>query len=1329
MKNILFLILVATSCLLSYAESFSFTYQGQTLWYKEIGNSKTCKVYAYKSHPIQGDLIIPPYATYNNVEYKVVEIGYRAFANYGTEVTSVHLPYTITKIDEEAFQSTDLASINIPNSVTEIGKNAFDLSKLKSIEIPASVRSIGDFALGSSFLNTIRFEDGDESLTLGTDIFDRPGTGVPLKSVYLGRNLVVEKSPFQSIRTIREVVIGEKVNAIIDHAFDGCISLESVTIQKYLKSIGSCAFRNCESLENIILPAVKSINRNAFENCLSLKAIDLLSTLVSIDSEAFKGCESLESIAFPNTLTSIGYHAFDGCSSLTSVIIPPLVKTVDEGAFINCNNIIKYAYPNNLRLSKPTYFSSGFGVAYPSVNVSFENDFIYEKNKKVLYYVPYDLEGIFEIPNTVEEIGELAFSNCRNLSSVIIPESVTSIGSSAFQSCEIMASILIPNSINTIGEGAFINCKGLQSVSLPNSIKKIPRMAFYMCDNLKDLTIGNSVELIDAQAFRDCVNLDNVFIPNSVRIIEGAAFYNCNSLRNLTIGNHVESIGRGAFRDCVKLDNLIIPNSVRTIENEAFFNCNYLHDLSIGNQVESIGNEAFFDCELHDITIPPSVKRIGIRAFYNNHSINIDLAYGLESIGEEAFAEYTNLAISKVVYLTVPSSVTYIGKRAFANKCIDILTIGSGIKHLGEEAFTGPNNHLLSINITAVTPPDAFENTFSSYDTLLLVTPGCEATYANSSPCWCKFNTQTSYPPKDKILPLVAADSIEIDHKSINYTPGKKKQLSAKVYPDAATIQTVMWKSSNPEIAVVDANGVVSMLDYDNSEDSKTTISEDTKCIITAFTLYDDSPIAECRILNPVFAKSISLDIEEWSGFPDDKFSIKASVLPENTVDRTIKWTSSNDSVAIVDKNGDVTCIGKGSCVINATTTDGTNLSATCRVSVMPVPVRSIRLDKTSWNGFPGDTFTIHATVSPENADDKTIIWTSSDTNVATVDTEGSVNAKAIGEAIITAKCGALTAECIIKVVESPVTSITIDKTSVNMHVAETVQLTATILPENATNKNVVWDSFNESVATVNDTGLVTAVSAGQCFVTASAGDGSNVSANCVVTVKPVLIESILLDTPGWKGVKGDCFQIIATIAPEDATDKTLIWTSSDESVASVDDTGMVTAVGVGECLITASAADGSGISASCEVSLDPILVESLTISPEEFLGAKGDSFMIIPTILPENADNKRLEYKSGNEGVAEVDSMGSVTVKDNGSAVITVRTTDGSDIEAECVITSVSGIDSLFTDDSSRFDVYDITGIMLRKDADKEDIVSLSNGIYIILKGDKVFKLNLTEK
>lgn len=166
------------------------------------------------------------------------------------------------------------------------------------------------------------------------------------------------------------------------------------------------------------------------------------------------------------------------------------------------------------------------------------------------------------------------------------------------------------------------------------------------------------------------------------------------------------------------------------------------------------------------------------------------------------------------------------------------------------------------------------------------------------------------------------------------------------------------------------------------------------------------------------------------------------------------------------------------------------------------------------------------------------------------------------------------------------VTLISLNPSSVEGNVGEQIQINATVLPEYATDKVVTWNSSDESVATVDDNGLVYLLKEGTTIITASATDGSEVEASCNVTVfKPeILVSSILLNLSSVEGKEGEQIQIDATVLPEDATDKTIEWSSSDENIATVDDTGLISLLKKGTAVITASATDDSGISAKCAV-------------------------------------------------------------------------------------------------------------------------------------------------
>ena len=200
------------------------------------------------------------------------------------------------------------------------------------------------------------------------------------------------------------------------------------------------------------------------------------------------------------------------------------------------------------------------------------------------------------IEDDVTSIGDYAFWNCSNLTSITIPDSVTIIGNSAFNACSSLTSLTIPNSVTSIGNSAFNACSSLTSLTIPNSVTSIEFAAFYACSSLTSLTIPNSVTSIGDSAFNACSSLTSLTIPNSVTSIGEGAFNACSSLTSLTIPNSVTSIGEGAFYACSSLTSITIPDSVTSIGDVTFSNCSSLTSITIPDSVTSIGNSAFYGC-------------------------------------------------------------------------------------------------------------------------------------------------------------------------------------------------------------------------------------------------------------------------------------------------------------------------------------------------------------------------------------------------------------------------------------------------------------------------------------------------------------------------------------------------------------------------------------------------------------------------------------------------------------------------------------------------------------------------------------------------------------
>ncbi len=271
------------------------------------------------------------------------------------------------------------------------------------------------------------------------------------------------------------------------------------------------------------------------------------------------------------------------------------------------------------------------------------------------------------IPNSVTDIGDLAFSGCESLTSITIPNSVTSIGESAFSGCSNLTSITIPNSVTDIGDRTFSWCRSLTSITIPNSVTDIGESAFSWCDSLTSITIPNSVTSIGYNAFSGCRSLTSITIPNSVTSIGGRAFSDCGSLTSVTIPNSVRVIGEWAFSFC-GITSVTIPNSVWGIGDNAFSGCESLTSVTLPDSVTSIGKYAFLGCRsLTSVTIPNSVTSIGDGTFFGCSGLSsVTIPNSVTSIGDSAFS-----GCDKLNSVTVPASVTSIGKYAF-NGCDDL---------------------------------------------------------------------------------------------------------------------------------------------------------------------------------------------------------------------------------------------------------------------------------------------------------------------------------------------------------------------------------------------------------------------------------------------------------------------------------------------------------------------------------------------------------------------------------------------------------------------------------------------------------------------------------
>ena len=253
---------------------------------------------------------------------------------------------------------------------------------------------------------------------------------------------------------------------------------------------------------------------------------------------------------------------------------------------------------------------------------------------------------------------------------------------------------------------------------------------------------------------------------------------------------------------------------------------------------------------------------------------------------------------------------------------------------------------------------------------------------------------------------------------------------------------------------------------------------------------------------------------------------------------------------------------------------------------------------------------------------------------------------------------------------EVKVTGISLDKTGIEMVEGETATLTATVTPSDATNKSITWTSNAPGIAEVNDNGKVTAIKAGEATITATTKDGGK-TATCKIKVIPltVPVESVSLDITEAEMTEGDELILKATVLPENATTKTMTWTSSDDNIAAVDESGKVSALKPGKTTIKAMAGEKS---AECTISVikKVILVQSVTIEPENAEVIEGESLQLKAVIMPDDATDTEVEWASSNPSVVTVNSEGLITGVKSGTTKVEVRMKANHDIKGSCNVT-----------------------------------------------------------
>lgn len=566
---------------------------------------------------ISGNVIIwcRKWATSITIPQGITSIGDGAFSGC-TSLTSVTIPEGVRSIGQAAFSDcTSLTSITIPRSLTRISDLAFrrceslsavyisDLSAWCRISISGSPGS-SPFAYAQRlFLNGEELSDlviPDDVKEIGANTF-AGWTG--LTSVTIPDNVTsIAAIAFAWCTGLTSVSIGNGVTSIGIDAFSGCTGLTSVSIGSGVTSIGRTAFYKCTGLEKAEFASIASLCRISFfdqtANPLSyahhlyvdgseVTELVIPEGVTAIGDNIFYGCNSLTSISLPGSITSLGSYSFYGCKGLTDIYcyaedVPEQKDNTFSGVSISKiflhvpeGTVDKYKAATSWRSFKIIEIGVEEGIVVDGISYRIYTP-VHSKALTADVMAGNNEESEIVIPSTFEcegetyrvtSIGNSAFQNYRNLTSITIPEGVTSIGESAFRGCRNLTSIIIPAGVTSIGERAFDGCSNLTSINIPDGVTSISSYTFNGCRFLTSIVIPDGVTSIGDYTFCDCRSLTSIVIPSGVTSIGRNAFNNCYGMSSIYCLAEGIPVAQGNLSDSQTAKNAILHVPASSVDS------------------------------------------------------------------------------------------------------------------------------------------------------------------------------------------------------------------------------------------------------------------------------------------------------------------------------------------------------------------------------------------------------------------------------------------------------------------------------------------------------------------------------------------------------------------------------------------------------------------------------------------------------------------------------------------------------------------------------------------------------------------------------------------
>lgn len=882
-----------------------------------------------------------------------------------TSLESIRLPEGIRYISDWAFSGCgNLKEVNFAelNKLEGLGARAFGWTALNAVDLSQTKMT----SLGSEFYKVKGLENVKLPKTISSlgDVFTESG----LMEVDLSgcTELKTLDGTFRNSKKLEKVVLPEGLTAI-NGAFSECNALTTVNFPKSLQSIGSDAFNNtslqavdlsgCSQLVSIgwgafrdsrglgavLLPAsLQLLGENAFYNTV-ITTIDLSNTQVQdIKESTFNECRQLENIKLPANLKTIGNSAFANCEKVAGMIeLPATIVSVGETAFwgtqvpvVKCHTATPPAITSNSFGDKweAAFVPEGCAEAYKSAEI-WEDKVILDH--EVHAEVTVSFEG--NLANDIVEQAQIAPAQVTHLK-VHGP-----LGAKDFAIMRSNMTLLYDLDMedaecSMIPENAFLDKKVLMNVKLPSELIAIQEGAFRGCSSLKGtLTLPVGLTTIGWAAFQGCSSLEKVELSPALEVIRGYAFEGCASLQQqITFPQNFTSLGEYAFANCRNLTGTVKFNTefYMFMGNEgywsstgrAFENCSNIEtvDMSDCEYLYQLPQGVFAGCtSLNTVMLPPYLERIEGYGFENDvNLLNITFPESLMYIDGGAFRNCSSL---QRVDLSGCDNFGTIGDYAFADcASLEAVSLPASVNWIQGYAFSECRK-LAEFNVEALEPADLGEYVFRHVHTERCVLSIPTGTYSDylSAPQWGEF------------VSMRKAIDVALDEgASLTYSSGTGGVAGARGThraPSAEGQQGKVNVKDGSSLYVAENDNVTFYINPDENVSIKRVLfnGEDVtgqlqaNAFVTPGLTENTTFEVQLNVDGPITVKELRITENEVGLKEAESIQLKATVYPTNATDKTIVWTSADESIARVSSEGVITGVAPGRTTITAKTNDG----------------------------------------------------------------------------------------------------------------------------------------------------------------------------------------------------------------------------------------------------------------------------------------------------------------------------------------------------------------------------------------------------------------------